>query len=193
MSFQQIIFLLNTYKYFFLFPVVVIEGPIVTVIAGFLASLGHLNLGIAYAVVIAGDLVGDSMYYAIGYYGGRSFIQRWGRFFGVTVERVKQLERHFAKHSGKTLVIGKLSHAVGIVVLFAAGIAKVPFWKYIWYNFLPTLPKSLILILIGFYFGETYGKINSYLDYTALGTVSALIIFTAAYFAVKHFSKKYED
>lgn len=69
MSFQQIISLLTAYKYFFLFPIVVVEGPIITVIAGFLSSLGYLNIIIAYLVVVAGDIVGDSAYYAIGFYG----------------------------------------------------------------------------------------------------------------------------
>jgi membrane protein DedA with SNARE-associated domain len=193
MSFQQIIILLATYKYFFLFPVVVVEGPIITVIAGFLSSLGHLNIFITYMVVVAGDIAGDSMYYAFGYYGRRRFIERWGRFLGITLERVQRLEKHFKKHSGKTLITGKLSHAIGAVVLVAAGIAKVPFGKFFWYSLLSTLPKSLILLLIGFYFGEAYNKIKMYLDYTAIGTIGLAILFIAIYFITKKVSKKYED
>lgn len=103
------------------------------------------------------------------------------------------MEKHFEKHSGKTLIIGKLSHAVGGVVLVAAGTARVPFWKFIWYNFIPTLPKSLILLLIGFYFGRFYIKINTYLDYTAIWTVVLAVIFILAYLAMRKISKKYED
>lgn len=144
MLLQQIIFLLTAHKYLFLFPVVVVEGPIITVIAGFLSSLGPLNIFIAYAVVVVGDIVGDIMYYALGYYGRQRFINRWGRFLGITLERVERLEKHFEKHSGRTLIIGKLSHGVGAVVLVAAGIARVPFRKFVWYNFIPSLPKSLL-------------------------------------------------
>jgi membrane protein DedA with SNARE-associated domain len=191
MLFQQIILLLTAHKYLFLFPVVVVEGPIITVIAGFLSSLGLLNIFIAYAVVVGGDIVGDIMYYALGYYGRQRFAKRWGRFLGITSERVERLEKHFEKHSGKTLVIGKLSQGVGAVVLVAAGIARVPFRKFIWYNFVPTLPKSLILLLIGYYVGESYIKISSYLDYAAIGTVVAAIIFIVIYFMMRKVSKKY--
>lgn len=100
MLFQQIIFLLNAHKYLFLFPVVV-EGPIITVIGGFLSSLGLLNKFIAYAVVVVGDIVGDIMYYALGYYGRQRFVKRWGRFLGITFERVERLEKHFEKTAVK--------------------------------------------------------------------------------------------
>lgn len=191
MSFQQIITLLISYKYLILFPLAIAEGPIVTVIAGFLSSLGRFNIYAVYTVVVAGDVIGDGVYYAFGYYGRQKFTERWGHLVGITTERVLRLEKHFEKHSGKTLVIGKLSHAVGGVVLVAAGMAKVPFWKFIWYNFISTLPKSLILLLIGFYFGETYNKISTYFDYTAIGTISLTIIFLVTYFVVKKASKKY--
>ncbi|MGA8848790.1 MAG: VTT domain-containing protein [Dehalococcoidia bacterium] len=193
MLLQQIILLLTTHKYLFLFPVAVVEGPIITVIAGFLSSLGLLNIFIAYAVVVVGDIVGDIMHYAFGYYGRQKFVKRWGRFLGITLERVEQLEKHFEKHTGKTLIIGKLSQVVGAVVLVAAGIARVPLRKFIWYNFISTLPKSLILLLIGYYSGESYVKISSYLDYTAIGTVVAAVIFIVIYFMIKNVSKKYVD
>jgi len=193
MSFLEIIFLLDTYKYFLLFPIVVVEGPIITVIAGFLSSLGQLNLWLAYLVVVAGDIAGDAMYYGFGYYGRKGFIDRFGHYLGITNERVERLEKHFANHSGKTLIIGKLSHAIGGAVLVAAGVSRMPFKKFLWYTFLPTLPKSLVLLLIGFYFGEAYHRINIYLDYTALAMVIIAIIFCAIYFTIKKMSAKYEE
>ena len=91
MFLEQIILLLTTYKYLLLFPIVVFEGPIITVIAGFLSSLGYLNIFIAYGVVVVGDIAGDIMYYALGYYGRDRFVNRWGRFLGITSERVERL------------------------------------------------------------------------------------------------------
>ena len=192
MSLQEIIILLIAHKYFFLFPFTVIEGPIITVIAGFLSSLDYFNIFIAYGIIVVGDVAGDCLYYMAGYYGGQKFVGRWGHFLGITQENIESLKEHFVKHSGKTLIIGKFTHAVGAVVLVAAGIAKMSLWKFIWYNFIATLPKSLILLLIGFYFGETYNKINQYLDYTAIGTIGLTILFIVIYIVVKKVSKKYE-
>jgi membrane protein DedA with SNARE-associated domain len=181
------------YKYLLLFPIVVVEGPIVTIIGGFLVSLGYLNFFLAYLVLLFGDLVGDSLYYSIGRWGRNRFIERWGRYVGITAERLALMEAYFEKHGGKSLFFGKLTHAVGGVILVAAGMAKVPFWKFIWYNFLATLPKALILMLIGFYFGQAYAQLNRYLDYTALVTVAVVVLLIILYLVVRKIGKKYED
>jgi membrane-associated protein len=110
-------------------------------------------------VVVVGDIVGDIMYYAHGYYGRQRFVKPWGRFLGITLERVERLGKHFEKHSGKILIIGNLSQGVGALVLVAAGIARVPFQKFFRYNFIPTLPKSLIRLLIGYYSGKVILKL----------------------------------
>jgi membrane protein DedA with SNARE-associated domain len=55
------IHILQTDGLLLLFPLAVVEGPIVTVIAAYLASLGYLNIFAVFAVVVAADLVGDSI------------------------------------------------------------------------------------------------------------------------------------
>lgn len=158
--------LLN-YKYWLLFPIAIIEGPIITILAGFMASVGQLNLAIAYLVVASGDLTGDCFYYALGRFGKDTFIKRWGRFIGITESRVLAIEHHFDEHSGKTLITGKFAHGIGAAFLVAAGIAKMPFGKYFWFSLFSTLVKSLILILIGYYFGFAATKIKTVLDLIA--------------------------
>jgi membrane-associated protein len=190
LSLDQIIALLIQYKYWLLFPIVVFEGPIITIIAGFLTSLGYLNFIIAYVLIVFADLVGDVIYYYFGRFGREHFINRWGRYLGITMERVKKLEKHFGSHTGKTLILGKLSHAVGGYILVAAGIAKVPLKDFIKYNFIATWPKSMILFLIGYYFGRSYYQISKYLDYTAWGTIALVIILILVYFVMKSKAEK---
>lgn len=192
-TFSQIIGWLIHFKYFILFPITIIEGPIITVIGGFLSSLGYLNVFIVYGVVIVGDLIGDSLYYAIGRWGRGGFIKRWGKYIGLNEKRTEHLEKHFENHSGKTLIIGKLTHAVGVVALFAAGVAKMPFWEFIWYNFIASIPKSLIFIIIGFYFGKAYSRISQYLNYVAIATITIVVFLVVGYLIVRAIGKKYEE
>src|SRR5258708_12893626 len=65
-SFTKILELLVHYRYFVLFPISIVEGPIVTVLGGFLASMGQLSVLWVFVVVVLGDLVGDSLYYFLG-------------------------------------------------------------------------------------------------------------------------------
>ena len=126
MSLTTIFALLTHYGYFLLFPVAVVEGPIVSVIAGFLASLGYLNLYLVYLVVVAGDLVGDALCYAIGRWGQKKILKRWGHYIGLGPERLENMRAHFRVHTGKTIFFGKWSHSVSFAFLMAAGAAEVP-------------------------------------------------------------------
>lgn len=106
-SLDQIIGWLVVYRYFILFPVMVLEGPIITIIAGFLSSLELLNPFLVYAVVVIADLFGDFVYYAIGRWGRKNFINKWGKYIGLSAAKIIRLESHFEKHTRKTLIFGK--------------------------------------------------------------------------------------
>ena len=56
----------NQFGYWVIFPFIVIEGPITTIVAGWFASLGYLHLGVLLVIANIADMVGDSMYYFIG-------------------------------------------------------------------------------------------------------------------------------
>ena len=190
-SLDQISHLLLQYKYFILFPIAVIEGPIVTVIAGFLSSLGHMDFLTAYAVIIFGDIAGDIIHYVIGYWGGESFIKKWGKYFGVSPERVLHLEKHFDNHGVKTLFIGKLAHGIGGIFLFAAGMARMSFLKFTATNLLAILIKSLALLIVGFYFGQALTRINSFLEF--FGALSISLGISALFICFHYYRKKVSD
>ena len=175
-SLDQIISWLIIYKYEILFPIAVIEGPIITVLAGFLVSMSYLNFFAVYLIVVFGDLVGDSLHYLFGRFWGKIIISRYGHYFGITEKRISRTKKHFKKHGGKTLLLGKLAQGIGGFILVLAGMVKMPFWRYIGFNLLGTLPKSFVLLLIGFYFGKVYARIDGYLNYLGLAIITLIIL-----------------
>lgn len=190
-SLDQVLHLLLSYKYLVLFPIVVFEGPIVTVIAGFLATSGRLDPFISFPLIVAGDLVGDTIYYFLGKWGGNKFALKWGKFFGLNESRLKKVERLFSMHGKKTLILGKLSHAIGVVILFAAGVVKFPYLNFLLLNLVATVPKSLALLLFGFFFGQAYARINYYFDVTAVATVIIALLCLLIYFYIEKTARKY--
>jgi membrane protein DedA with SNARE-associated domain len=171
-----------------LFPISIFEGPIITVITGSLTAIGIMDFWAAYAILSLGDIVGDAVYYALGFYGKAQIIKRFGKLLRFDISQVESLEKHFEDHGGKTLLAGKISHGIGGVFLVAAGAAKMNFWKFIGYNILGTLPKTLFLLLIGYYFGRAISRVRSAMDYFA---VFAGIAFIAAILLYLYRSKKF--
>jgi membrane protein DedA with SNARE-associated domain len=135
----------------------------VSVAAGWLAKLGMLPLGWAYVVLVFGDLVGDALHYALGRSGLRRIPDRWRRRLGVDAEALDRLARHFQANGGRTLVAAKLTHSLGFAALIAAGAARMPFWSFLWYNFLATLPKTLAFLMLGYLLGHAQSLIGTWL------------------------------
>ncbi len=175
-TYAQIFALLTQYRYVLLFPIMVIEGPIIAVIGGLLCSVGSMNIVIVFFLSITGDITGDALFYALGRWGRQRVIERWGHIIGLTSERIRSAEHYFDHHAGKTLVLAKLTHAAGGPTLVSAGIVRMPFWPFLWYNLLGTIPKSLFFVTIGYYFGSMYRQINGYIDKISLIVIGILIL-----------------
>jgi membrane protein DedA with SNARE-associated domain len=146
-----------------LLPLSVLEGPIVTVIAAYLAQHGYMNVLAVYLVCVLGDLIGDSLLYAAGRFGTNWLPVRLSRWLGITEARQLALTQHFEFKGGRTLLFGKWTHSAGMPILFAAGMAKMNFALYLWFNLLGTLPKTLLFVLVGYFLGAAYASIDAYI------------------------------
>lgn len=177
LTLSNIILLINQYGYIILFPISIIEGPIVSVIAGFLVSVSSLNGIVVFFILMAGDLVGDTLYYILGLASRHGFVIRWGKYVGITTERVTKLEKYFKRHDWKILLIGK-TQPIGSAILFTAGMIKMPLKKFIGYNLLASVPKVLLFEFAGFYLGRVYGTLDGYTDNLAIifGTITFVLI-----------------
>jgi membrane protein DedA with SNARE-associated domain len=144
-----------------------------------------------YLTVIGGDLAGDILYYSAGRWWLNKAYKGILNFFNIKLEAVRKLEGAIKKNKGIFLFFGKLSHAIGGLILFAAGSAGIPVRQFLLFNFLATLPKSLILLAVGYYFGSTVSSFNRALDYTVLGLFIFTLLFIGLYFAVSYFSNKF--
>jgi membrane protein DedA with SNARE-associated domain len=180
---ETVIQILQSYGLLLLFPIAVVEGPIATIIAGYLASRGYFNIYAVYFVVVLADLVGDTIWYLLGRFGHRLILMRWGPRFGVSEERLAALEKHFQVRGGRTLLIGKLSHAAGFMILLAAGASRMSFGTFIWYNILGTIPKSLFFLIIGYTFGYAYNQIDSYIFQASISIFVAAVVAGSYWFA----------
>ena len=175
--------------YLIAFLLIFIEGPIITVIAGFLTSLDYFNFILILLIAISADFLADVMYYCIGRWGGRTVLKKLEKWTKFKDEQVERLESAFQNHAGKTLVIGKFTNFIGAAILVIAGIARVPFYKFVFYNLTTTVFKSFLLLCLGYFFGAAYENINSIFGYIAFITMAAFFIVIAVYWKkiIKYF------
>ncbi len=184
---DQVFSILETYKYLLLFPIAILEGPLITVIAGYLSFLGFLSFPWAYLAMVLGDLAGDIIYYSAGRWGRLAVIEKYGHYIGISAKKIIAMEKIFGSQEARALIGGKFTLGIGGIIILAAGAIKMPFKKFIAYCTIGTAPKSFLLMLLGYYFGHAYHSIGKIFDYTTIGnTIIFAIILTIYYITQKY-------
>lgn len=148
--------LIQQYGYWMLFLIGIFEGPIISLVGGFLSSVGILNLYFVYFIILFGEFVGDTLYYLVGYFSRDRILNNYGKYIGLPTERLNKLDRIFHRHGGKTLLISKFLIFVGGFFLVSAGASRMNYLNFIIYNIIGSLIKTAILVGLGFYFGSLY-------------------------------------
>lgn len=191
-SLEASIALLSTWGYAILLPLAIVEGPIVGIFAGFLVSLGQMNWLVVFLVLFAGDMIGDVIYYYIGRWGHGPWAHRLAARFGMTPERLERFDAAFHTHATKILLINK-TQALGSLTLYYAGAVRMPMGKFLWVNAVGTIPKVALFQVAGFYFGESYRTIDSYLSYAGWGTLAIPVLLLAGYWLFKRYGKSHNE
>ncbi|MFA6297184.1 MAG: DedA family protein [Candidatus Paceibacterota bacterium] len=177
--------LLFQYKYFILFPGILFEGPILTMLGGFLASPSGgiiMNVDIVFIVAVLADLTGDVLYYSIGRFSGSDFIEKYRKFLGLTQERLSKLKHYFERHGSKTIILGKISHGLGWPAMVAAGAAHMRFGKFMTINTIVSLGKTVILVALGYYYGKSSETLFKYVGWA--GTTLTILVFGIAFYVL---------
>lgn len=180
-----------------LFIVMLIEGPVITAAAAFAAALHYMNIWIVFGLSILANLIPDLVYYAMGYWGRETFIEKYGHYLGITPEHVKKVEALAEAHSGKSLFIIKMVPFLATPGLILVGTTKMDIKKYALWSIAIIVPSSLLYLIIGYYFGAAYATIDHYLHLGGYLIAAALVIIVLlAYLQRKFFSgigKKMEN
>lgn len=183
--------------YPFLFVLMLVEGPVVTAAAAFAAALHYMNVWIVFLLSILANLIPDLIYYAIGYWGRESFINKYGHYIGITPERVVAIERMAEQHSGKSLILIKMVPFIATPGLILVGATRMDVKKYALWSLGIILPSSGLYLVLGYYFGAAYATIERYLHMGAyIAVAAAAIVVIAVYFQRKYFTalfKKAEE
>ena len=179
MTEQVIAQYVGTYGYAALLPLMIIEGPIVTVIGAFLASMGMLNIWVVLVLSIAGDMIGDVILYGMGYRWGMRFVTTVGKYIGMTHLLMFRLEKFFRTHGGKTIFMVKATTGLCWAAFVTAGIVKMPLRRFVWFSFLVGIAWSGALVALGYFFGYMYVQIEKYMAYAGWVTLGIAIVVIA--------------
>ncbi len=148
--------------------------------AGFDVFQGNLTLPGIIVAGVAGDMAGASVAYSIGYFGQRELLEHKGGKLHVSASRLNRAHQWFERYGSPTIFISRMLPVVRAAFPYAAGVARMPFWRF----FILATLGSIIWIgglgILGRAVGSqwpTWRHHLEYVDYAAVAVVVVLIIY----------------
>ncbi|MED4826715.1 DedA family protein [Bacillus atrophaeus] len=190
---MQLIEAFKSLSYFGIFLALCIEfipAEIVLPLAGYWVSKGDMTL---IGVIIAGSLggvAGPLTLYWIGRYGGRPFLERFGKYIFIKPEALDKSDQFFQKHGGFVAFSGRFLPGVRTLISIPCGIAKMNVWAFSVYTFLAMLPITFVYVYLGVKLGQNWKEVGSILDQYMLPAGICIVLVFAIYLFTKKKKKK---
>jgi membrane protein DedA with SNARE-associated domain len=130
-------------------------------------------------VVIAatiGNTLGSLIAYAIGAYGGRPVLERYGKYVLIRPHEIELADKFFAEHGAATVFVGRLLPIVRTFISFPAGVARMNLGKFVVYSTAGAFLWSMLLVQAGVILGENWVEIREALEPFDLAVAIALVV-----------------
>ena len=133
-----------------------LPSEIIMPFAGYLASTGRFTLWGAALAGAVGCNVGSTLAYAVGAWGGRPAVRRWGRFALLEPADLDRAERFFWRFGGPAVFIARVLPVVRTFIALPAGIARMPQFPFQIYTFVGSFVWCYLLGYIGMVLGKRW-------------------------------------
>lgn len=182
--------ILNSYGYLAVGGVLFLEdfgipvpGETILIAAAVYAGAGSLNIAVVVGVAVLAAVAGDNVGFAIGHFGGRRLVERFGRYVLLTPARLETAERFFTRHGGKIIVVARFVEGLRQANGILAGLTGVPWRRFLVFNTLGAVLWVGVWASLGYLagtnIGPVYEKISHYQRYALIALAALLLALLA--------------
>ena len=133
-----------------------IPSELILGFAGFLIFSGKMTYTGALAAGMIGGMVGSIFAYVAGHYGGRSFIDKYGKYFSIKKSHVDIAQNWFDKYGLKAVFFSRMLPVVRTFISLPAGFAHVDMKKFLLLTFAGSLPWTMLILAAGMMLGKSW-------------------------------------
>lgn len=150
-----------------------LPGETILILGAVYAGTGRLNVFWVGLIAFCAAVIGDNAGFAIGHYGGRRLVERFGRYILLTPARLDKATDFVDRHGGKIVMVARfiegLRQANGII----AGTSGMHWAKFLAFNALGAALWVAVWTSVGYFSGShintIYGDATRYSTYFAIG------------------------
>lgn len=158
-----------------------LPSEVIMPFAGYLAFLGRFTVAKAALAGTLGSNVGSMVAYYIGAFGGRPFVERYGRYVLLSRHDLDLADRWFARYGDWAVGFGRVLPVVRTFIALPAGVARMNLVRFNIYTFLGSLPWCWALAWAGYKLGQRWTVLRSYFHGVDDGMAAILLLAVAGF------------
>jgi membrane protein DedA with SNARE-associated domain len=141
----------------------------------------------AYYLILAGfygalgNTIGSVIAYAVGAWGGRPFLDRYGRYLLITRHDLDMADRWFARRGSWSVFVSRILPVIRTYISLPAGIARMDFLKFCIYTFIGSFIWSIGLAYGGYQLGEHWEQLRTVMRPFDLPIIVVVLVLIAYY------------
>jgi membrane protein DedA with SNARE-associated domain len=137
----------------------------------------HLNLVVVIIVATAAEVLGSLVGYLIGYFGGRTLVDRVGKYVLLTHKDLDRAEAWFDRRGEPFVLFGRFIPLIRSFVSFAAGLGEMAIAKFLVFTVIGCAIWCTALTTLGYSLGASYSHVLN--NFKAAGYVAAVLVVLA--------------
>ena len=150
--------------------------------AGYMIFAGRMTFTMAMVAGMVGGMLGSVFAYFVGHYGGRPFVDKYGKYFFVKKSHVDIAQNWFDKYGIKAVFFSRMLPVVRTFISLPAGFAHVDMKKFFFYTFIGSLPWTALILAIGMMLGEGWKVMMTVGHEISLAVAAVLVLVCAVMF-----------
>jgi membrane-associated protein len=162
----------------------IVPGDVILALGGVYAGRKDMDLVAVIAIGTFAAIIGESIGYMLGRRYGRALIQRIPLVRRLD-KRFEDAQGYFRKHGGITVAVGRYATAAGSFVPFVAGMARMPYRRFLAYDVPAIAVWASGITLVGYYFGRNLDTVDRILSRFGYAALAVLIVLVAGQFLWK--------
>ena len=176
-------FLMTNFGYFGMFlgmvleaVIIIIPSEVILATGGILAGRGIFSFWMTFLVGLVGSVFCAIIIYLIGYFGGRSFVKKYGKFFFMKEEDIEKCDIWFEKYGLLAAFLTRNFPIVRTLISLPMGISKVNFPRFVLFTTLGSSPWTFAFVYVGYALGNNWIVLNNFVGKLKLPIIILLIL-----------------
>lgn len=196
---QYVLNLIQNYGYLGMFLGMVLEAVIIVIpselilaTGGILASQEIFSFWGAFLVGLFGSVFCAVIIYAMGYYGGKGFAKKYGKYFFMKEEDLDKTDTWFEKYGLIAACIGRNVPIIRTLISLPIGITRLSFKRFLIYTLIGSVPWTFVFVYFGFALGNNWTILTDFTSKlkTPIRILIVILLISFLYTKIKKIIRK---